>query len=60
MKTNKKFAWLLLVAFIGSGCAAMNRLNAEYEEEMTRIENLSPEDKAEWEATQRPYLDEFE
>ena len=50
MKTTKMLALLLLVAFLGSGCATVGRLNAEYEEEMTRVERMSPEEKAEWEA----------
>jgi uncharacterized protein YceK len=49
MKTKKSLALLLLVALLGSGCATVSALNAEYEEEMTRVENMSPEERAEWE-----------
>jgi outer membrane lipoprotein-sorting protein len=50
MKTMvKTLALLVLLGFLGSGCATVSRLNAEYEEEMTRVETMSPEEKAEWE-----------
>ena len=49
MKTKKMMALLLLAGFLGSGCATVSRLNTEYEEEMTRVENMSPEARAEWE-----------
>ena len=49
MKTKKLLALLLLGGLLVSGCATVSRLNAEYEEEMTRVENMSPEEKAEWE-----------
>ena len=53
MKTRKTLALLLLVGFLGSGCATVSRLNAEYEEELARVERMSPEEKAEWEQIQR-------
>lgn len=53
MKTRKTLALLLLVGFLGSGCATVSRLNAEYEEELARVEMMSPEEKAEWEQIQR-------
>jgi hypothetical protein len=31
----------------------VSRLNAEYEEELARVERMSPEEKAEWEQIQR-------
>jgi hypothetical protein len=47
MKTTAKtLAVLLLVALFGSSCETVSRLNAEYEEEMVRIEKMSPEEKA--------------
>ena len=49
MKTKKTLALLLLVGFLGSGCATVSRLNAEYEEELVRIEQMSPEEKADFE-----------
>lgn len=50
MKTGSKtLAVLLLVGLFGSSCATVSRLNAEYEEEMARIERMSPEEKADWE-----------
>ena len=54
MKTTvKALALLLLAGFLASGCATVSRLNAEYEEEMARVEKMSPEEKAEWERTQQ-------
>jgi hypothetical protein len=47
MKTKKMLALLLLAGFLGSGCATMDRLNAEYEEELIRLEQMNPEEKAE-------------
>ena len=50
MKTTvKTLALLLLVGLFGSSCATLDRLNAEYEEELVRIEQMSPEEKAEFE-----------
>jgi outer membrane lipoprotein-sorting protein len=49
MKTRKMLALLLLVGLFGSSCATVSRLNAEYEEEMARVETMSPEERAEWE-----------
>jgi uncharacterized protein YceK len=57
MKTKKMLALLLLVGFLASGCATVSRLNAEYEEEMTRVENMSPEERAEWKKAE---LEKFE
>jgi hypothetical protein len=54
MKTFvKMLAGVLLVGFLGSSCATVDRLSTEYEEETTRIERMSPEEKAEWEKAQR-------
>jgi hypothetical protein len=50
MKTTvKTLAVLLLVGLFGSSCATVDRLNAEYEEELVRVEQMSPEEKAEFE-----------
>jgi len=50
MKTGvKTLAVLLLLGLFGSSCATVSRLNSEYEEETTRIEKMSPEEKAELE-----------
>ena len=54
MKTTvKMLALLLLAGVLASSCATVSRLNTEYEEEMTRVEKMSPEDKAEWERAQQ-------
>jgi len=50
MKTATLLATLLLVAVFESGCATVDRLNAEYEEESARVETMTPEEKAEFEA----------
>jgi hypothetical protein len=52
MKTRKALAVLLLVGLFVSSCATVSRLNTEYEEEMTRVERMSPEEKADWEKSQ--------
>jgi hypothetical protein len=49
----KMLAVVFLVGFLGSSCATVNRLSTEYEEETTRIEKMTPEEKAEWEKAQR-------
>ena len=54
MKTTvKTLALLLLVGLLGSSCATVSRLNAEYEEELIRMEQMSPEEKADWEKSQQ-------
>jgi uncharacterized protein YceK len=54
MKTTAKtLALLLLVGFLGSGCATVSKLNAEYEEELIRVEQMNPEEKAEWETSRQ-------
>lgn len=59
MKTRKTLALLLLVGLLGSGCATVSRLNAEYEEELVRVESMSPEEKVEWEQIHAIDWDEF-
>lgn len=50
MKTTVlTLASLFLFGFLAAGCATVDRLNAEYEEETTRIEKMSPEEKADFE-----------
>jgi hypothetical protein len=50
MKTGiKVLALLFLISLFGSGCATVGRLNAEYEEETVRIEQMSAEEKAAFE-----------
>ncbi len=49
MKTTKMLALLLLVGLLGSRCATVSGPNAEYEEELIRVEQMSPEEKAEFE-----------
>ena len=42
MKTAKVLVMLFLVGLLGSSCATVSQLNAEYEEEMARVERMSP------------------
>lgn len=53
MKTASMLALLLLVGVLGSSCATVSRLNAEYEEEQARVEQMSPQEKAEFEKAQQ-------
>ena len=52
MKTGGIILALLVLAFVGSSCTTIDRLNAEYEEETTRVKQMSPEEKAAWEQQQ--------
>jgi hypothetical protein len=45
-------ALLLLVGLFGSSCGTVDRFNTEYEEETTRVEKMSPAEKADWERQQ--------
>ena len=50
MKTARIVAMLLLmIGLFGSSCATVSRLNAEFEEEMARVETMSPQEKAAFE-----------
>jgi hypothetical protein len=50
MKTvAKMMAMLFLAGFFASSCATISKLNTEYEEEMTSVEKMTPEERAEWE-----------
>jgi hypothetical protein len=61
MKTKvMMLAVLLLVGLLGSSCATISRLNTEYEEEMTRVETLSPEEKAVYEEGTKINWNEFD
>ena len=53
MKTASLLTLLLLVGVLGSSCATVSRLNAEYEEEQARVEQMSPQEKAEFENAQQ-------
>jgi type II secretory pathway component PulC len=53
MKTASLLTLLLLVGVLGSSCATVSRLNAEYEEEQARVEQMSPQEKAEFEKAQQ-------
>ena len=54
MKTQiTPLALLLVAALLVSGCATVSRLTAEYEEETTRIEQMTPGEKAEFEKEKR-------
>ena len=52
MKTGGTMLALLVLAFLVSSCATMDRLSTEYEEETARVKQMSPEEKAEWEKQQ--------
>jgi hypothetical protein len=53
MKTvAKMMAMLFLAGFFASSCATIEKLNTEYEEEMTRVEKMTPEEKTAWEKQQ--------
>ena len=53
MKTASLLTLLLLVGVLGSSCATVSRLNAEYEEEQARVEQMSPQEKVEFEKAQQ-------
>jgi len=39
----------LFAGFLVSSCATLDRLNTEYEEDTTRVAQMTPQDKADWE-----------
>lgn len=45
MKIRGTILALLVLAFFGSSCTTMDRLNTEYEEETTRVQQQSPEEQ---------------
>lgn len=53
MKTRGTILTLLVLAFFGSSCSTMDRLNTEYEEESARVKEMSPADQVDWEKQQR-------
>jgi hypothetical protein len=59
----KTLAVLLLAGLFASSCATASRLDTEYEEETVRIEQMSPEEKAEFQKAkhyrERMEWDEF-
>lgn len=53
MKTREMLGLLLLVSFFVSGCATVSRVASENQEELISVEEMSPEQKAEWERADR-------
>jgi hypothetical protein len=57
MKNSGALAIVLLGGLLGSSCATVSRLNAEYDEAMTqetaRVAAMTPEAKAEWQKSER-------
>ena len=43
---------LFFAGFLISSCATLDRYNTEYEEEMTSVEKMTPQEKADWEKEQ--------
>jgi hypothetical protein len=52
MKTRGTMLALLVLAFLGSSCTTMDRLNTEFEEESAQVTQMSPAERAEWEKQQ--------
>jgi hypothetical protein len=52
MKTRGTMLAMLVLAFFGSSCTTMDRLNTEFEEETTHVTQMSPAERAEWEKQQ--------
>jgi hypothetical protein len=52
MKTRGTLLALLVLAFFGSSCTTMDRLNTEFEEESAHVTQMSPAERAEWEKQQ--------
>ena len=52
MKTRGTMLALLILAFFGSSCTTMDRLNTEFEEETAQVTQMSPAERAEWEQQQ--------
>ena len=52
MKTRGTMLALLVLAFFGSSCSTMDRLNTEFEEESAQVTQMSPAERAEWEKQQ--------
>jgi len=52
MKTRGTLLALLVLAFFGSSCTTMDRLNTEFEEESAQVTQMSPAERAEWEKQQ--------
>ena len=44
---------LFLVGSVVSGCSTVSRVSKENQEELSRVEKMSPQEKAEWERAQR-------
>ena len=53
MKTMTKLvAVLFIVGLLGSSCATVDRYSTEAEEEATRVQQMTPQEKAAWENEQ--------
>ena len=52
MKTRMMALPLFLAGFLVSSCATLDRLNTEYEEETTRVEKMTPQERADLEREQ--------
>ena len=52
MKTRGTMLAVLVLAFFGSSCTTMDRLNTEFEEESAQVTQMSPAERAEWEKQQ--------
>jgi hypothetical protein len=60
MKTGVlTLALALFVGFLVTGCATVSRLNAEYEEDVARVDTMSAEEKEEFQKTHDPYRIEW-
>ena len=44
---------LFLVGSVISGCSTVSRVSTENQEELSRVEKMSPQEKAEWKRAQR-------
>jgi len=57
VKIGRVLAALIVVGLFGSSCATLSRLNAEYEEQMTReaarVAAMTPQARAEWEKAEQ-------
>lgn len=54
--TAKTLIVLFLAGLIGSSCSTVGRVSKENQEELSRVEKMTPEQKAEWERAQRDKL----
>ena len=59
MKTGKTLALVLLVSFLGAGCAAVSPPIVEHEEELSSMEGTKPEEKKAEERDWSRYWDDY-